>query len=40
MEVVTGFEMDGQFIAKEQVRATNRLARAIEQLVKALNEKA
>ena len=36
--MVTGFDMDGQFIAKEQVRATNRLAQAIEDLTKAIQE--
>jgi hypothetical protein len=36
--MVTGFEMDAQFIAKEQVRATNRLAHAIEELVKVLRD--
>jgi hypothetical protein len=40
MEVVTGFEIDGQRIAKEQVIATNRLAKAIEELALVIEQNA
>jgi hypothetical protein len=37
--MVTGFDIDGQRIAKAQVQATNRLAEAIERLVVILENK-
>jgi hypothetical protein len=37
--MVTGFEIDNQNIAKEQVRATNRVAVALERLCDILEKK-
>jgi methyl-accepting chemotaxis protein len=37
-ELVTGFEVDGQRIALEQVKATNALAKAMTELTRAVED--